>query len=236
MLMLAFLAGVLSILSPCVLPLVPVILAGALAEHRLAPVALAGGLAVSFAGIGLLMAVIGFSIGLDANLFRVVASFMLIMIGIVLVSERLQLRTAALAGPVANWANGTQTRISIQGIPGQFLVGLLLGLVWTPCVGPTLGAASVMALRGENLATAISTMAVFGIGAALPLLVLGLMSRELLKRWNQRIFSAAPAVKIGLGMFLIALGVMSLTGWDRSVQTYLEGITPDWLFSLTTQL
>jgi cytochrome c-type biogenesis protein len=236
MLLLAFLAGVLSILSPCVLPLVPIILAGALPEHRLAPVALAGGLAVSFAGIGLLMAVIGFSMGLDANLFRVVASVMLIVMGTLLVSERLQFRAAAIAGPLANWANGTQASISIQRVPGQFLVGLLLGLVWTPCVGPTLGAASVMAMRGENLATAIATMAVFGIGAAVPLLVLGLMSSQLLKHWNQRIFRAAPNIKIALGLLLVAMGLMSLTGWDRSVQTYLEGITPDWLISLTTRL
>jgi len=68
---LAFLAGILSILSPCVLPLLPIVLGTAQAEHRLGPVALAAGLAVSFTAIGLFVATIGFAIGLDTDVFRV---------------------------------------------------------------------------------------------------------------------------------------------------------------------
>ena len=77
-------AGMLSTLSPCVLPLLPIVLASAGSEHRLAPAALGGGLALSFTAIGLFVATIGFAIGLDSDVFRAAAAVLLIVIGIVL--------------------------------------------------------------------------------------------------------------------------------------------------------
>ena len=64
-----------------------------------------------------------------------------------------------------------------SGLAGQFAVGLLLGAVWSPCVGPTLGAASLLASQGKDLPQVALTMVVFGIGAAVPLILLGLLSR-----------------------------------------------------------
>ena len=86
--LLAFLAGVLSTLSPCVLPLLPVVLTGAVAEHRLAPLALAGGVALSFTAIGLFVATIGFSLGLDFTVFRNISAALLITVGTVLLVPR----------------------------------------------------------------------------------------------------------------------------------------------------
>ena len=80
---LAFLAGILSVLSPCVLPLLPLVLGAAASEHRLGPAALAGGLALSFVVIGLFVATIGFAIGLDAGVFRVAAAILLVLVGLV---------------------------------------------------------------------------------------------------------------------------------------------------------
>src|SRR4051812_1051234 len=101
--LLALLAGVLSILSPCVLPLLPVVLTGAVAEHRLAPLALAAGVAVSFTSIGVFVATIGFSIGLDMTVFRMAAAVLLILVGAVLLVPRFQTQFATTAGPVSNW-------------------------------------------------------------------------------------------------------------------------------------
>jgi cytochrome c biogenesis protein CcdA len=181
--LLAFLAGVLSMLSPCVLPLVPVVLAGALAEHRFAPLGLAVGVAISFTAIGLFVATIGFSIGLDMSVFRSAAAVLLIIVGAVLMVPRLQAQFATAAGPVSNWTQSRFGGISTSGISGQFGVGLLLGAVWTPCVGPTLGAASIMAARGESLGAVALTMLAFGIGTWFPLLILATLSREALVRW-----------------------------------------------------
>lgn len=233
---LAFLAGVLSILSPCVLPLVPVIMASAAAEHRAAPLALAAGVAISFTAIGVFVATIGFSIGLDMTLFRTASAVLLILVGAVLVIPRLQARFATAAGPMSNWTQNRFGGMSTSGIGGQFGVGLLLGAVWTPCVGPTLGAASVMAARGENLVMVSLTMLAFGIGAALPLLVLGSLSREALLRWRGHMARSAGRLKIVLGALLILAGTMTLTGTDRAIQTALESAMPQWLLGLTTKI
>jgi cytochrome c-type biogenesis protein len=154
---LATLAGILSTLSPCVLPLIPIVLGTASSEHRYGPVALAGGLALSFTAIGLFAATIGFAIGLDAGVFRAVAALLLIGIGVVLVLPRLQAGLALAAGPAGNWTEQRLGGFSTAGLPGQFAVGLLLGAVWSPCVGPTLGAASVLAAQGEDLGTVAAT-------------------------------------------------------------------------------
>ncbi|WP_217572137.1 cytochrome c biogenesis CcdA family protein [Mesorhizobium sp. GbtcB19] len=234
--LLALLAGVLSILSPCVLPLLPVVLTGAVAEHRLAPLALAAGVAVSFTSIGVFVATVGFSIGLDMTVFRVAAAVLLVLFGAILLVPRFQTQFATAAGPVSNWTQSRFGGFSTSGIPGQFGVGLLLGAVWTPCVGPTLGAASIMAARGENLGSVILTMLAFGIGTSLPLLVLALMSREALLRWRGRMLSASNGIKMALGALLVAAGVMTLSGFDRTIQISLEHALPDWLVAVTTSL
>jgi cytochrome c-type biogenesis protein len=121
---LALLAGVLTALSPCVLPLLPIVLGTAQSEHRLGPIALAAGLALSFAAIGLFVATIGFAAGLDTGVFRAISAMLLIAVGILLLVPKLQAQFALAASPV---------------------LGLLLGAVWSPCVGPTLGATSILA-------------------------------------------------------------------------------------------
>src|SRR5690606_34148083 len=82
---LAFLAGVLSILNPCTLPILPVVLGAAISEHRYGPLFLAAGLTLSFTAIGLFVATVGFAIGLDADVFRSVAAVLLVAVGVVLV-------------------------------------------------------------------------------------------------------------------------------------------------------
>ena len=236
MLALAFLAGVLSVLSPCVLPLVPVVLAGAAAEQRLAPLALAAGLALSFTGIGMFVSTVGFALGLDMDIFRTVSAVLLIVAGAVLALPRFHPALAAAAGPIGDLARRRLGGFSGLGVGGQFAVGLLLGAVWTPCVGPTLGAASVMAIRGENLWSAGATMAAFGIGTSVTLLALAAVSREVLLRWRGRLVGAAGGIKSALGVLLVLAGLMTLTGWDRHLQTYLAGMVPGWLSAVSTSL
>lgn len=234
--LLALLAGILSILSPCVLPLVPVVLAGAVAEHRFAPLCLAAGVALSFTAIGLFVATVGFSIGLDMTVFRSAAAVLLIGVGVVLMVPRMQAQFATAAGPVSIWTQSRFGGFSTSGISGQFGVGLLLGAVWTPCVGPTLGAASIMAARGEDLGMVALTMFAFGIGTSLPLLALAMISREALMRWRGRMLEAAGGLKMVLGILLIAAGAMTLSGFDRVIQTALEQALPDWLVAVTTRI
>ena len=232
---LSFLAGVLSILSPCVLPLWPIILGTGQSEHQLGPVALAAGLALSFTTIGLFVATIGFAMGLDTDVFRAISAFFLIAIGIVLLVPRLQQQFAVAAGPVGSWVDERFGGFSATSLWGQFGLGVLLGAVWAPCVGPTLGAASILAAKGEDLGQVAITMFVFGIGAAVPLMVLGFVSREAMMRWRGRLMEAGKGGKMLLGALLLAVGLLIATGADKRLEAFLVDISPQWLTNLTTR-
>jgi cytochrome c biogenesis protein CcdA len=232
---LAFLAGVLSVLSPCVLPLLPVVLGTAQSEHRLGPVALASGLAVSFTIIGLFVATIGFAIGLDTDVFRAISALLLITVGVVLLAPRLQQQVAVAAGPMGNWVDDRIGGFSATSLWGQFGLGVLLGAVWVPCVGPTLGAASILAAKGEDLGQVALAMLAFGVGAALPLMVLGFVSREAMMRWRGRLMEAGKGGKMLFGALLIAVGLLVATGADKRVEAFLVEASPQWLTELTTR-
>jgi cytochrome c-type biogenesis protein len=232
---LAFLAGLLSILSPCVLPLVPIVLGAAISEHRFGPLALAAGLAVSFTVLGLVVAVAGFSLGIDAGVLRVVAALIMIGLGIVLLLPTFQVKLAAAGGPVANWTEQSFGGFSTSGPGGQFAVGLLLGAVWSPCVGPTLGAASLLASQGRDLSQVTATMAVFGLGAGLPLALLGFASRAWLMRMRDRLLSVGKHGKMALGFLFVVVGLAIITGLDKRVETALVDVSSSWLTELTTR-
>lgn len=233
--LLAFVAGGLSILSPCVLPLLPIMLGTAASEGRYGPAALALGMALSFVVIGLFVALAGFSIGLDHGFFRMIGSALLVAVGIVLFVPALQNRVAVAAGPVSGWIDHRTGGIAGTGPLGQFGVGALLGAVWSPCVGPTLGAASLLAAQGENLGEVAVTMLAFGIGAAVPLLIVGMLSRELLLRWRSRMMNAGTSVKAVLGLLLMATGLLIMLGLDKQVEAKLVDLSPAWLTALTTR-
>lgn len=231
----AFVAGILSILSPCVLPLLPLTLGAAAAEGKYGPAALALGLTVSFVAVGLFVALVGFSIGLDQGFFRAVAAILLITIGMVLLVPVLQAQLAVAAGPAGGWLNDRFGGIVGTGYRGQFGLGILLGAVWTPCVGPTLGAASVLAAQGENLGQVTLTMLAFGLGAALPLLIIGRLSRELLQKWRSHIMGGSKIMKSALGLLLLLTGLLILTGLDKKAEATLVELSPAWLTALTTR-
>ncbi len=231
----AFLAGIVSILSPCVLPILPIVLGGAASEHRRGPLALAAGLAVSFTAIGLFVATIGFSVGLDLGVFRTFAGIVLLALGLAMLVPAAGARLATAAGPLSDWTQSRFGGFDRGGLSGQFGVGVLLGAVWSPCVGPTLGAASLMAARGENLGQVALTMLAFGIGAGLPLAALGALSREKLLGLRDRMMSAGQGAKTALGLVVVAVALLVLTGWDKVIEAALVEASPAWLTNLTTR-
>ena len=230
-LLLAALAGGLSILSPCVLPLIPLVLGTAASKGRSGSLLLAAGLVISFVAIGLFVSLIGFSIGLDGAFFRNISAVMLVVIGLILAVPMFSRRFAVAAGPMGNWLD----RKLGGGDASQFAVGLLLGAVWSPCTGPTLGAAALLASQGQNLGQVILTMLAFGIGVAIPLIALGLASRELMMKWRGKLLSASGGLKIAMGVILAGVGLLILSGQDRLLEATLVDLSPAWLTALTTQ-
>jgi cytochrome c-type biogenesis protein len=232
---LAFLAGALTILSPCVLPLLPIVLATAGSQTKWGPVALGIGVVVSFVTVGLFVALVGFSIGLNGHFFRTVAAFILVFLGLVLLIPSLQNRISLLASPLSAWAQNRMGDISSTGVAGQFGVGLLLGTVWSPCVGPTLGAASLLASRGKDIFHVALTMSSFAIGVGIPLVIIGLLSRNVLQRSRGTLMSASSKFKSVLGLILVVLGLLIISGYDKHVEAALVEASPDWLTNLTTK-
>lgn len=227
---LAFLAGILSIMSPCVWPLVPIVMSSAASSGRSGPVFLALGLSTAFAVSGTALTLLLLNLGLNPDGFRYVAAAMLLLVAAILLVKRLGDWTAqVLAGLTSRFdtASGGSGRAA-----GQFGVGALLGLVWLPCVGPTLGAAIALASLGQQMGTAFIVMFAFGLGTAGALLAAGLVSGRLLSRWRPGMLEGAARGKQLLGALLLVLGLMVFTGFDKTLETLALQLLPDWAISM----
>ncbi len=232
---LGYAAGALTILSPCVLPLVPVIMASAGRDNRWGPVALAGGLIASFTLVGFAVATLGAAAGFDGEGVRAVGSVVLVLAGVVLLFPMVQERLAGLATPLASWGNRRQQGLERYGLAGQAMIGALLGAVWSPCVGPTLGAATALAAQGENLGQVALVMAFFGLGIATVLLFIAFATRSLLVRQRGALLAGGQRGKRILGALLLMVGLLILTGLDRFIEGVLVSISPDWLIDWSTR-
>lgn len=232
----AYAAGALTILSPCVLPLVPIVLGGAAQRHRFGPAALAVGLVLSFTATGFFVATIGDSIGLDSEALRLIGAVALLAVGVVLLVPWLQGRVAAAAGPLANWGGQRQAALERYGLAGQAGIGVLLGVVWSPCVGPTLGAATVLAAQGRDLGQVALVMAAFGCGIATVLLMIEVAARSAYSRWRGRMMKAGHGGKQVLGAMVTVVALLIFTGADRAIEGLMVSYSPAWLITLTTSI
>ena len=226
---LGLLAGLLSTLSRCVRPILPVLLGSATAAHPRAPLVLAAGLALSYAVIGTLVAWAGAAIGIGAAIIHNAGAAILGLLGPILMSTSLQQRFASATAWVGDAGNHLISRLNPNRLKGQFAIGLALGMLWSPCVGPTLGAAVVLASQGSHLPEVIQLMGIFGVGAALLVVGLALLSRAAMKRVRGGLLQAGKAGKSVLGMFMVSLAALMLTGADKPLETWLVEVSPAWL-------
>jgi|CXWL01.1.fsa_nt_gi cytochrome c biogenesis protein CcdA len=231
---LSFLAGILTTLSPCVLPLLPILLASAASTHRFGSFALVGGLMLSFVSIGVGLGSLGTSIGLESGTLRAVGGVLLILFAVLLLSRTLQEQFSSAVSRLGMGQN-LLTRFNLSGLHGQFLLGILLGMVWSPCVGPTLGVAITLASQGQALLQVTAVMLTFSLGVALPLLAIGMLSREALGKWRTRILVTGQKAKQVFGAALLVIGILILTGADKSFEGWAVNAMPDWLVTLTTR-
>jgi len=232
----SYAAGVLSTLSPCVLPLLPVLLLSSLQQDRRGPLALAAGLAVSFTVLGLVLASFGFAIGLDSHVIRVAVAVAMMAVGAVLLTPALQDAFARAVAPLTAHGNNILARFTPNGLGGQFMLGVLLGAVWSPCTGPTLGAAVGLAANTGTMAQAAFVMAIFSLGAATPVLVLGYGGAQAMRGRRATWGRAAAVGKPLMGAALLLVGGFIVTGADRVVEIWLTDAMPAWLVELTTRI
>lgn len=223
---LAFLAGILGVLSPCVWPLIPIVMGSAAGKSKFGPYALAFGLSLSFAIAGTILSFILVNTGLDPELFRYLAATLLIITAIFLISHRLgEWLSIKFSMLTSRFSPQDQQK---GGWIGQFNLGLLLGLVWLPCVGPTLGAAIALASIGQQMFLAFMVMLSFGFGTALILLIAGMMSAKAFKKLNPDSLQNAVKIKTLLGWLILILGLLVFTGLDKQLESLAIGLIPEW--------
>lgn len=225
----AFAAGAVTILSPCILPILPIILGSALDSGRYGPLALAAGLVMAFTVTGMAIATLSISMGFSPDLFSKIAAGLMIIFGLAMVSARLQILVSVAAAHATQHLQQPVAEFSPHGLGGQFTLGLLLGAAWTPCVGPTLGAAIAMAAQGQQLTHAATTMFLFALGTVTPLLILTTGAKSTMARRKDALRRFSGRARPLIGALLLLFGLAMLTGWMTHWEAFLLELMPEGL-------
>ena len=235
-LLFAYLAGMLTLINPCILPLLPIVLLSALNAGRLGPIALASGLSVSFVAAGVLITAFGSSVGLTQDMLASAGAVLMVIFGAILLTPAISGRfEVALAG-VASGADRQMESFDSSGLRGQFVGGLLLGAVWSPCIGPTLGGAIALASQGQELGYATLIMTAFALGVSTLVVGLGLGARETLRKRTQALRGLAERSKPILGVAFVVIGLLLFFNFHHIVEAWFLDIIPIWLQDLSVAI
>jgi len=229
----AYLAGLLTLINPCVLPVLPIVLISALNASRYGPVALAAGMSFTFIVFGVLVTAFGSSIGLTQDRLAQIGALLMIAFGTLLIvpmfAKRFELATAG----IASGADAQMNNVDTGSLRGQFIGGLLLGTVWSPCIGPTLGGAIALASQGENLGYVALIMAFFALGVSTFTIGLGMGARESIRARAQAFRGLAERSKPIIGAAFITIGLMLFFQIHHIIEGWLLNIMPIWLQDLS---
>lgn len=232
----AYGAGLLTLINPCVLPVLPIVLAGALQANRWGPAALAAGMSLSFVALGLLVSVAGRAFGLDEENVARAGAFLMIGFGLVMLlpiaSRGFALATAGMAAR----ADASIDTLNRSSLIGQFLGGMLLGAVWSPCIGPTLGAAISLASQGESIGKAGLIMSGFAAGVSTVIIVLGYGARSLLARNRTLMMALATRARPIMGAVFVAVGLAILFRLHHIIEAWAIQNLPPWLIDFSVSL
>lgn len=217
---LAFLGGVLTVLSPCILPILPILVGRSLQSHRFGPVALVAGLVGGFAVAGSLLGIASQELAGLMTFLRFLAIAILLILGFLAIfpewgyrlMSRLPRGRSPMPGDRAGWL-------------GEFWLGTQLGLLWVPCAGPVLGGILVLAAAEHEILGAFGLLTIFGMGAALPMLAIAYGGRTVTQRLLKLRAHSATLQRVG-GVMIVFTAIAILLGWDTQVQLWLAPIFP----------
>ncbi len=226
-------AGGLTTLSPCVFPLLPLVLGGALQGSRFAPVAMGVGMIASFAVIGMVLGAVGPALGIDADTVRTAGAAMLIAFALVMLVPALGERFTRWMLPIASTANAASSRLDSGSLSGALLLGGVLGLVWSPCSGPLLGSALTLVASEGGVARGGLVLGIFGLGAAIPLVAVAYASRRGFVSVRGWVMARIERVRHVFALLLGAMGVAILTGGDKWLEADVLQWLPDAWVNLT---
>jgi cytochrome c-type biogenesis protein len=217
---LAFLGGILTVLSPCVLPILPVLVGRSLQSHKYGPIALVIGLVSGFALAGSLLGITASWFAALASVLRYVAIVVLLLLGLLAIFPDWSYRLWSYL-PINRWTKESPR----VGLTGEFWLGTQLGLLWTPCAGPVLGGILVLAAVNHNVISAFGLLVAYGVGAALPLLAIAYGGRAFSRRLLKLRSHSATIQRAG-GVMIVVTAIAILLGWDVQIQLWLAPLFP----------
>jgi cytochrome c-type biogenesis protein len=228
----SFLAGGLVTLSPCVLPLLPLIMGGAVSKNRFAPFQIAFGLVVSFTLIGAITSL--FAQWVDGEIVRLLSASLMIVGGLIVVIPCARSLLEQQMLPIVQKASNASIRLQSDHFLSNLGLGALLGAIWSPCVGPILGIAIGYAATTENFIRGTSLIFAFSLGSAVPLILATYFSRGLFQKigrlsapWTKRLTTA-------LGFVIIFVGLATLSGLDKKLERAALKVIPErWVEVIT---
>lgn len=235
-LVLAYGAGLLTLINPCVLPILPIVLASSVQTSRHGPLLVALGMSGTFVVLGMFVTVVGYSIGITEETVIAVGAVLMIGFGAVLLVPRF---SEGFATVTAGFASGADARIDGlqgQGRSRQLLTGALMAAVWSPCIGPTMGAAIGLASQGESLGRAASIMLFFAFGVSTTILLLGYGARSIIMRRQAWMRTVAETSRPLMGAVFLVAGFAILMEWPRLIEIWLLENLPPWLIDFSVSI
>jgi cytochrome c biogenesis protein CcdA len=228
-------AGGLTTLSSCVFPILPLVVGGAVAGNRLAPLAMGAGMVASFALMGVLVGTLGGALGIDGDSVRVAGAVLLIAFGVVMLVPALNERFTRLMTPLAGFANRASSRVEGRSLAGAFALGALLGMIWSPCSGPLLASALTLVATEGNAAGGALILGLFGLGAAVPLVGIAYASRAGFAAKRDWVLAHIGKLKQAFGWLIVLVGIAILSGGDKWLEAQVTQRLPDAWVAITTR-
>jgi cytochrome c biogenesis protein CcdA len=227
-------AGSLTTLSPCVFPILPLVVGGAVQDNRLAPVAMGVGMVASFAVMGVVVGALGGAVGIDSDTIRTAGAGLLIAFGILMLVPALNNQFTRLMTPVAGLANKASSQVKGSSLVGAAALGALLGMVWSPCSGPLLASALTLVATKGDAGDGALILGLFGLGAAVPLVGIAYATRAGFARSRDWVLAHIDTLKRAFALLILVVGIAILTGADRWLEAQITQRLPDaWLTATT---
>ena len=233
---LGYLAGLLTLINPCVLPILPIVLATSLQAGRAGPMVLATGMSLSFVTLGLFVAALGRSFAITEETVSNAGAVLMVGFGLVLLVPRFSAGFATATAGVSARADGGIDQIDRDGLTGQFTAGVLLGAVWSPCIGPTLGGAISLASQGDSLLRATAIMITFALGVSTIILALGYGAQSVIRKRQAAMRRFATASRPVMGAVFVAVGLGILFKLHHVIEIWALDNLPVWLTELSVSI
>ncbi|MCS5710396.1 redoxin family protein [Candidatus Berkiella aquae] len=198
---LVFVEGLALIASPCILPVLPIVLSAAVDTGKLRPYGIIIGFILSFSLFALSSATLIKWFSLDLTIVKNVSLAILFLLGCFMLSTTLSAWFSRVTSPLSNKAQ-LLGAVPQKGFVSGIIIGSLIGIVWTPCAGPILAAALIQIIRQQNDVNSLLMILAFSVGVAIPMLIITLTGKTLLMRWDWLIKHVETVRKV-LGLFII---------------------------------